>query len=62
MTLTTVAWLVGTACIVFAVREVVRRIRSAAAHIRHCIDTFEPSPPTGQPANRPAVAPQGDAP
>lgn len=62
MTLTAVAWLVGTAGVLFAVREVVRRVRAGAAHIRHCIDTFEPSPPAGQPANRPAVAPQGDAP
>jgi len=59
MTLTTVAWLVGTAGIVFAVWEVVRRIRSAAAHIRHCIDTFVPA---ARPADRSAAAPQGDAP
>ncbi|WP_304119283.1 hypothetical protein [Mycolicibacterium bacteremicum] len=61
MTLTTVAWLVGTAGILFAVWEVVRRIRAGAAHIRHCIDTFEPSPPPDRPANRPADASQGDA-
>lgn len=62
MTLDTVAWLVGTAGILFAVWEVVRRIRAASAHIRHCIDTFEPAPPADQPANRPAVAPHGGAP
>lgn len=62
MILTTVAWIVGAAGILFAIWEVTRRIRAGAAHIRRCIDTFEPSPPAGLPANRSAVAPQGGAP
>ncbi len=62
MILTTVAWIVGAAGILFAIWEVARRIRGGTAHIRRCTGAFEPSPPAGQPANRPAVAPQGGAP
>ncbi|MGW0162140.1 hypothetical protein ACWDUN_22785 [Mycobacterium sp. NPDC003323] len=62
MTLEAVAWLVVAAGIPFAAWDVVRRLRAGAAHIRHCIDTFEPSPPPDQPANRPTEAAQGDAP
>lgn len=47
MTLTTVAWLVGGAGVLFLCWEARRRLRAGAAHIRHCIDTFEPRPPTG---------------
>lgn len=62
MTLETVPWLVVAAGILFAAWDVVRRLRAGAAHIRHCIDTFEPSPPPDQSANRPTEAAQGDAP
>lgn len=43
MILTTVAWVVGTVGVLFGAWEVTRRLRAGAAHIRHCIDTFEPS-------------------
>lgn len=43
MILTTVAWVVGTVGVLFGAWEVTRRLRAGAAHIRRCIDTFEPS-------------------
>ncbi|CAN3132513.1 hypothetical protein ACNUDN_32120 (plasmid) [Mycobacterium sp. smrl_JER01] len=42
MILTTVAWVVGTGGVLFGAWEVSRRLRAGAAHIRRCIDTFEP--------------------
>ena len=44
MMLTTVAWVVGAVGVLFGAWEVTRRLRAGAAHIRHCIDTFEPGP------------------
>ena len=38
------AWVVGTVGVLFGAWEVTRRLRAGAAHIRHCIDTFEPGP------------------
>lgn len=55
MTLTTVAWLVGGAGVLFLCWEARRRLRAGAAHIRHCIDTFEPRRQTGPQA--PTVGP-----
>lgn len=43
MMLTTVAWVVGIGGVLFGVWEVTRRLRAGAAHIRRCIETFEPS-------------------
>ncbi|MEX7469039.1 hypothetical protein AB4Z39_04930 [Mycobacterium adipatum] len=56
MTVTTVAWLVGGAGVLFLCWEARRRLRAGAAHIRHCIDTFEPRPAAGPPA--PAAGPE----
>lgn len=71
MTLTAVAWLVGSAGVLFLCWEAWRRFRAGAAHIRHCIDTFEPRPaagplapaagPDSNPHTTPAVT-QGDTP
>lgn len=55
MTLTTVAWLVGGAGVLFLCWDAQRRLRAGSAHIRHCIDTFEPRPQTD--AQAPTVGP-----
>jgi len=44
---TAVSWVIGVGAVVFVVWEIVRRFRAAAAHLHHCIETFEPTSPGG---------------
>jgi predicted component of type VI protein secretion system len=63
VTLTALAWLVGGAGVLFLCWEARRRAQAASAHIRHCIDSFEPRSPTGAqaPETRPdSTVAQGD--
>lgn len=56
--MTAVGWVIGVGAVVFVVWEIVRRFRAAAAHLQHCIETFEPTSPAGGQTRTPLTSPR----